>query len=223
MIRINLVPREEARRQKARSFARRTSLLVGVGLALLIGVAEVVTRARAAAVDGEMANFREEMAILNERHQQAVLLERKRRALESKVRTIELLEEQRSGPARVLDHLGAATPEKLWLTELRTTGGSARLSGRAIDNQTIAAFMRELEASPQFSGVDLVETRQVEEDGAKFKEFQIAAEVLWAAPVAPAAGGAGDAAGDAASRRGTETAPAAAPAVAPVAPAGGAS
>ncbi len=211
MIRINLVPREEARRQGARIFARRTSVLVGGGLALLIGVAEVVTRARAATVDGEMANFREEMAVLNARHQQAVLLERKRRALESKVRTIELLEKQRTGPARVLDHLGAATPEKLWLTEMRTTGSTARLSGRAIDNQTIAAFMRELEASPQFSGVDLVETRQVEEDGAKFKEFQIGAEILWAAPVAATA--------DAAPQPGTDVAPEAAPA----ARAGGAS
>ncbi len=204
MIRINLVPREEVRRQAARALARQTALLLGLGLAVVIGGAEIVTRTQRASVSVEVDTFREELKALNVRHQQAQLLERKRKELAAKVGTIDLLEKRRSGPARILADLSAATPERLWLTEVRSTGSSANIVGRAIDNQTIAVFMREIEASLHFAGVDLIETRQVEEGDAKFKEFQIRAELLFAAAPEVAGGGVGAAVGAAAPERAEE-------------------
>jgi hypothetical protein len=95
----------------------------------------------------------------------------------------------------VLDHLSGATPEKLWLTEMREAGGSMTLFGKGLDNQTIALFMRNLGASPYFENVDLVETKQIEEGQAKLKEFSIRASVNYAGRSVPdpvaRAGGAG--------------------------------
>jgi len=83
----------------------------------------------------------------------------------------------------VLEDLGAATPDSLWLTEMRETGGAAVLKGQGLDNQTIALFMRQLESSPYFSRVDLVETKHLEKGQAELKEFTIRAQVAYAGAV----------------------------------------
>ena len=55
-----------------------------------------------------------------------------------------------------------------------------RIDGKAIDNQTIAGFMRELEQSDYVKTVDLGETRQSDERGAKIKAFSLSAVVQYA-------------------------------------------
>ena len=180
MIRINLVPRDEARRQVARQRDRQVATLVLLSLVVIVILAEVFTRRALGLAEQNAALHRSELAVLNQKYQSKVLLERKEEELRSKLRTIELLEEQRQGPVRVLAALGAAPPHKLWLTEVRETGGSALISGRGLDNQTVALFMRNLESSPYFARVELVETKQVEEGKAKLKEFSIRSQVVYA-------------------------------------------
>lgn len=180
MIRINLVPQDEARRQAARQRDQQVAVLVAIVLVAIIFVAEFFTRRDADEVDREAALYQAQLAELTEKYQQNVLLERKQKALESKLKTIDVLERQTRGPVRVLADLGEATPEKLWLTEMRETGGAAVLSGRGLDNQTVAIFMQNLENSPYFSNVELVETKQVEDGQAKLKEFAIRSSVIYA-------------------------------------------
>ncbi len=188
MIRINLVPQDEARRQAARQRDQQIGLLVAVLLVAVIAVAEFFTRSDANEVQREADLYQGQLAELTKKYQETVLLERKQEQLESKLKTIEVLERQTRGPVRVLADLGDATPDKLWLTEMRETGGSAVLSGRGLDNQTVALFMRNLEDSPYFSNVELVETKQVEDGQAKLKEFAIRSSVIYAGrqPKAPA-------------------------------------
>lgn len=180
MIRINLVPQDEARRQAARQRDQQVAVLVSVLLVAVIFVAEFFTRRDADEVDREASLYQAQLAELTKKYQQNVLLERKQKALESKLKTIDVLERQTRGPVRVLADLGEATPEKLWLTEMRETGGAAVLSGRGLDNQTVAIFMQNLENSPYFSNVELVETKQVEDGKAKLKEFAIRSSVIYA-------------------------------------------
>ncbi len=180
MIRINLVPRDEARRQAQRQRDRQIAVLIVASLVAVVLVAEVVTRRSAAKVEAEATAYKEQLTELTKRYQENVLLERRRQELESKLKTIAILERQRRGPVHVLADLGEATPEKLWLTEMRETGGSAVLMGKGLDNQTIAIFMRKLEGSPYFGNVDLIETKQVEDGQAKLKEFSIRSQVHYA-------------------------------------------
>lgn len=179
MIRINLMPRAEARRQAARQRDRQVALLILAALVALIALTEIFTRRSANRVQAEADEHQAELAQLNQKHNAAIQLDRKRKELEAKLQTIKVLERQRKGPVRVLDDLGAATPDTLWLTEMRESGGMITLLGRGLDNQTIALFMRNLASSPYFSNVDLVETKQVEEGQAKLKEFSIRANVLY--------------------------------------------
>ncbi|HEY8517386.1 MAG TPA: PilN domain-containing protein [Candidatus Binatia bacterium] len=207
MIRINLMPRAEARRQAARQRDKQIAIMIAVGLVAIIALTEFLTRRDANRTQALADEYQAELAALNKKHTAAIQLERKRKELESKLATIKILERQRTGPVHVLDDLSTATPEALWLTEMREANGSMTILGRGLDNQTIALFMRNLAASRYFTNVDLVETKQVEEGQAKFKEFSIRANVVYAGralptatPAAgqPAAGETGD---------GTDTAP----------------
>lgn len=179
MIRINLMPRAEARRQAARARDRQVAILILAALVGIIALTEFFTRRNANRVQAEADEHQTELAQLSQKHNAAIQLDRKRKELEAKVQTIKVLERQRKGPVHVLDDLGAATPDTLWLTEMRESGGMVTLMGRGLDNQTIAMFMRNLSASPYFTNVDLVETKQVEEGQAKLKEFSIRATVLY--------------------------------------------
>jgi len=179
MIRINLMPRAEARRQAARQRDRQIATAIGVALLAIIFATEFYTRRSANHVQQLSDQYQADLAQLSQKHNAAIQLDRKRKELEAKLATIKVLERQRTGPVHVLDDLGAATPDTLWLTEMRETGGTATLLGRGLDNQTIAMFMRNLAASPYFANVDLVETKQVEEGPAKLKEFSIRTNVLY--------------------------------------------
>ena len=183
MIRINLMPREEARRAATRQRDQGLILVALIGLVVVILVAEVWTRAANAEVRAEVDRNRVELTELDKRYQESLRTEARLRELSAKRDTIEILERQRRGPVYVLEDLGAATPDSLWLTEMRETGGAAVLKGQGLDNQTIALFMRQLESSPYFSRVDLVETKHLEKGQAELKEFTIRAQVAYAGAV----------------------------------------
>lgn len=195
MIRINLMPRAEARRQAARQRDKQVATLIAIGLGAILLVTEFFTRRDARNVQAEAERYQAELTELTKRHMEATLLDKRRAELKAKLATIDVLERQRRGPAHVLDDLSGSTPEKLWLTEVRESGGGLTLIGKGLDNQTIAQFMRKLSASHYFENVDLVETKQIEEGQAKLKQFTVSARVNYAgrsAPPAAAATGEGD-------------------------------
>jgi len=185
MIRINLMPKAEARRQAARQRDAQITTLILVLIVAILGISELITRRAANEVQQVADDNQAELIEINKKHEDAILLDRKRTELRAKLETIAMLERQRTGPVHVLADLSTATPDKLWLTEATEAGGSMTLSGKGLDNQTIAGFMRNLAASRYFANVDLVETKQVEEGLAKLKQFSIKANVLYAGRSAP--------------------------------------
>lgn len=195
MIRINLMPRAEARRQAARQRDKQVFGLIAAVLAAIVIATELVTRREESRVEEEARTHEAELKELSRRHQDALLLDKKRAQLKAKLATIDVLDRQRRGPVHVLDDLSSATPEKLWLTEIKESGGGMTLIGKGLDNQTIAQFMRKLAGSPYFESVDLVETKQIEEGQAKLKQFTISARVNYAGRVAQETEPAADAGG----------------------------
>jgi type IV pilus assembly protein PilN len=84
-----------------------------------------------------------------------------------------------------MESLSSATPTSLWLTELRESGGGVTMNGLAIDNQTIADFMKSLAASKYFTGVELVESTQGAGPNASLKRFSIKTGVVYRPPDPP--------------------------------------
>jgi type IV pilus assembly protein PilN len=67
----------------------------------------------------------------------------------------------------------------LWLTEFKENGGSLTVTGMAVDNQTIADFLKALQSSQYFKDVDLVETVQSQQDKQALKKFAVRSRLLY--------------------------------------------
>ncbi len=185
MIRINLLPIREAERALGRRRQLSLAVLSLVVVLLMLALPYSFQARKLAQLDAEIESLRRKIARLDQQTKEVKDLEQKRAELQAKLRVIDELKQRRSGPAQVLSDLADATPEKLWLTEFTEAGGAASIQGLAMDNQTIAEFMRRLQQSPYFFEVDLVETAQtmiqpssgVGSGGPSFKKFIVKAQV----------------------------------------------
>jgi type IV pilus assembly protein PilN len=185
MIRINLLSQKEA--QLAAGRRRQVSIaLLSATLALLVMVVPYVLQGlEMSRLQTEIDDLSAEVAKLNQQAREVRDLERRRAELKAKLEVIDQLKAKRVGPARMLADLSGATPEKLWLIDFTDVGSVATVTGMALDNQTIATFMRQLQDSKYFYEVDLVETSQFEPQrgsveaqlGMVFKRFIVKARL----------------------------------------------
>jgi type IV pilus assembly protein PilN len=93
--------------------------------------------------------------------------------IEQKLDVIKRLDRSRSGPVHVLDELASHTPERMWLTKLRTEGGRISIEGMSLDNELVALFLTSLTDSPYFGEVELEETKAATLDGLKLNQFRL--------------------------------------------------
>jgi Tfp pilus assembly protein PilN len=101
VIRINLMPRAEARRQAARQRDRQIGLTITSILALLILISELMTRTRLNEVEVTTEMYKTQLAELERKSKEAQRLQKMRDEFNAKLRTIDILERQRTGPVRV--------------------------------------------------------------------------------------------------------------------------
>ncbi|RIL12178.1 MAG: hypothetical protein DCC75_00915 [Proteobacteria bacterium] len=136
-----------------------------------------------AAVQDEVAALDVELNKLKETTKEVRDLEAKRAGLRDKLIVIATLKRNKTGPVRVMDDLNKALPERSWIEELREQDGQLRISGKALDNQTIASFMKDLETSEFYETVDLGETKQSDWKGVKIKDFTLQARINYAGEI----------------------------------------
>lgn len=179
MIRVNLLPVREVEREAGR---RQETRLVYLGVALvavvLAGI-EVGSRMQLGPLKKEYSKLQADIVELDKKSAELAQLETEKKDLEEKLKTIDTLEAKKIGPVNVLADLSDAAPEQVWLLEFKESGGLATISGLGLDDQTIANFMRNLDGSPYFDGVDLVETQQSEQDGVQLKRFVVNARLSY--------------------------------------------
>ena len=100
--------------------------------------------------------------------------------LNDKLHVIALLKKSKSGPVRVLDDLNTSIPDRSWLSTLKESENVLHIAGFALDNQTIAAFMKDLARSDFFESVDLEETKIAQKDGVKIRAFSLNSKINYA-------------------------------------------
>ena len=96
--------------------------------------------------------------------------------VELKLKTIKRLEKGKTGPVRLLDDIAMSVPKnKLWLTALKEQGGTLILNGTAMDNETVADFMNNLNSTKSIHSVQLVRTKQKKVPGfdLSLKDFSL--------------------------------------------------
>jgi type IV pilus assembly protein PilN len=182
VIRLNLLP---VRELNAESDRRRDLTVAGVSLAattlILVGI-YLYQSAQLSNLATELPAIRKEVEVLNGKVKELGNLEAKIKELRSKHKVIEDLRGQKMGPTLVMDSLAAAIPSSLWLIELKQSGGSLTINGLAMDNQSVAEFIRSLSRSGHFKNVELVETTQADPKVGPYKKFSIQSAISYQTP-----------------------------------------
>ncbi len=179
MISINLLPvrewkkREAVRQQVSVFFLSFVLLIVGL-LALGFGIQGKVSAQRK-----ELKRLEARKAQLAYVNKKITLAKRKSKEIEAKFNAIEKLQKGRTRTVKILDEIVTCLPiDRLWLKNLELEGGQLKLSGIALDNHTVALFMRRLDASPSTRKVKLVNTRRQKIKGHDLMQFDLVADLV---------------------------------------------
>jgi type IV pilus assembly protein PilN len=187
MIRINLLPVKELKAEvgRRREVTIATVSLV-VTLAAILGIYLYQMR-QASTLEKELATLQAELQVFNAKAKEVGVIQNKIKEFQSKLQVLESINKKKSGPFGVMESLSAATPSALWLTEFRETGGNVTITGVAVDNQTIAEFLKTLGSYAFFKETELVETTQSDQPGMPPRKFSIKSKLFYQPPAEPAA------------------------------------
>ena len=160
MIRINLLPFRAARKKE--NVRRQVSIYVlSVGfLFIVMAYFFLQLNSTLNGLKEEEQRLQAELKTYEATIRRIAELEKKIKEIRNKLDVIKELEKNKTGPVHLLDEIAAAVPrERVWLTSLKESAGILTLTGTAMDNETVALFMTNLEQSDHISTVDLQSSR----------------------------------------------------------------
>lgn len=175
MIRINLlsdreVIRKETTRQQVSIFILTICLIL-----VILGGIQIHQYRQKKDLEERILYVQEELKELQKKVGEVEKYKEAKKELETKLQIIERLEKGKMMVVQLLDGIGETIPEKMWLQDLGLKGGKLSMEGYAVDNETIAAFMKKLERTKSFQTVELVLTEKKEVEGVGMKHFSLVA------------------------------------------------
>jgi len=174
MIRINLLPFRAARKKEN---IRRQLMIYGLSVVLLfclMGYTFFYLKSTLSGLKDEEKRIQDELKSYEQTIKRIAELEKKIKEIRAKLEVIRELEKNKTGPVHLLDEIALAVPkDKLWLSGMKETKGSLTLTGTAMDNETVALFMTNLEQSEHISSVDLqsAKLREIKEYKLNVSDF----------------------------------------------------
>ena len=156
MIKINLFPFRAARKRE--NIRRQIGYYVASVLILLAFMVIYFQKLNGDlnGLQSQEKNLQTELATYQETIKRINELDKRTQEIRAKLVVIKELEVKKTGPVHLIDEIAMAVPkDKLWLNSLNESKGSLTLTGTAMDNETVALFMTNLEKSEYVSSVDL--------------------------------------------------------------------
>ena len=194
MIRINLlaVDRGAPRRALVIPVGHRVALgasLILLATALTIGWWFWSLRQTSVQLDLDIAKAELETQQLRSVLAQVQKFEARKAQLQQRVTLIEQLRRGQSSPVRVVEELGKALPERLWLTALAQKGEDVTISGLTTSLTGVSDFVANLEASAAFKRpVDIIDSEMSKDSKTgDLVKFSIKARIHSPEPPAAAA------------------------------------
>jgi type IV pilus assembly protein PilN len=174
MLKINLLPvRQLKKRAKAKKQLLGMLLLFFLVLALS-GVTGVLQAKKISGLETDIAALQKEKDSYNPTLRKIAKLKKDREELVRKTEIIKQLKTDSSLTVRTLDEIANRIDnQRMWLDSLDQQGSSLRLSGVALDNQTIAQFMDKLKESPFVQDVTLTSSSLKVVSGRNLKGFEL--------------------------------------------------
>ena len=174
MIQINLLPVREWRKKEAVRQQISVFILFLILLAVALLAVGLTIQGKVAAQRQELASLEKNIAKFAYVNKEIERVNKKRKQVENKFKAIEKLQEGRTTTVKILDEIVSSIPiDRLWLTKLSLKENNVQLGGVALDNHTVALFMRRLETSPMCKSVNLINTKQKSIQGHALMEFGI--------------------------------------------------
>jgi len=161
MIRINLLPFRAARKRE--NIRRQISVYIGTVILTLavIGFFSIQKINLLSNKKAEEESLKKEIVSYQKELNEIKALEKKIREVSIKLDVIKDLEKGKTGPVLLLADVADSVPKgKLWLKSYSDKKGTLSLTGTAMDNETVALFMSNLEKTEQITTVDLQSAQQ---------------------------------------------------------------
>lgn len=179
MIRINLLSdREAIQKETTRQQVSIFVLMICLVVVILGGIQFYQYRTERD-LEQRTKYVNQELEELNKKVGEVEKYKKAKKELETKLQIIERLQKDKMLVVRLLDGIGETIPEKMWLQELTLKAGKLSLEGYAVDNETIATYMRRLQGTKSFGSVELAFAERKEVEGVGMKHFSLVA------PLAP--------------------------------------
>jgi len=177
MIKINLLPLRASKKKE--TIRQQVSILiislVGVLIVGLSAYGVLVNKIGAAKMQIETSE--NEIKSLKAKIGAIDNIKKLQADVKKKLDVLNQLRRGKSGPAARLAALSDSVPEKLWLTRYVESDTSVSVSGTAVNEDLIALFMKNLEASGAFANVELQVSEQTEAAGVKAKRFDLVFQI----------------------------------------------
>ena len=161
MIRINLLPHREAKRQAQK---RQMGILAG-GVAILGALSVLLGYSVIAGfIELQRGNnefLKTEIGKLDKEIAEIKVLKEKTKSLLDRKKVVEDLQADRSSSVHLLDQLVRQLPEGIYLKSIKQNGKQVTLQGYAQSNARVSTLMRNLEESPWLETPTLVEIKAV--------------------------------------------------------------
>jgi len=162
MMRINLLPHREMRReQRKKDFLKVVALtaIVGAGLAVVVALG---IEATISAQRDRNAFIERENRELDAQIREIAQLRQEIESLRARQLAVENLQRERTLPVHLLDDLVRHTPEGVYFRQLRQTERRVLLAGMAESNERVSNLLRALARdTPYLERPELVEIKAV--------------------------------------------------------------
>jgi type IV pilus assembly protein PilN len=177
MAKINLLPwRQEYRAQKQKEFQQVAVLVVmAAGFATFMWMKTVDAQIAGQNERNQMLQTR--ITALDKQVAEIKELKTRRQELIDRMRVIQELQGNRPLSVRYFDEMVRAAPEGLWLTHLKRSGKSVRISGVAESNNRVSSFMRNLDQSEWYQAPNLTGVTAKPEFGEQSSAFEMMVNV----------------------------------------------
>ena len=189
MVRINLLPHREQKRQAR----QRQFISLSIGLVILaiavVGLVHIIIAARIEDQNSRNLLLKTEIAKLDDQIKEIDRLRDQTQALLARKQVVETLQANRTEAVHLLDQLVRQLPDGVYLKSVKQNGTKVTLDGYAQSNARVSTLMRNIEGSPWLTAPDLIEIRSVALDKQKVNEFTLAMQIKRAQPAADALGG----------------------------------
>ena len=162
MIRINLLPHREMRREKRKKdFVGLAGIVAAAGAATALAVGFGIN-SQVEAQNDRNNYIKAKIGELDQQIAEIANLEKEIQSLKARQEAVESLQSDRTIPVHLFDELVKNVPEGVYLKEVKQNDKQVTVVGRAQTNERIADFLRNLSVvSPWMERPELIEIKAV--------------------------------------------------------------